>query len=177
MNEAVNTIMNRRSIRRYKDTPVSRDIIEALLKAGMAAPSATNRQPWEFIVVTNKETLEKLSQATRYAKMLLQSPVCIIVCGNRERFYPTPEAQGYWVQDCSAATQNILVAAASLGLGTCWVGVFPRKTNVEAVTKILDLPEGIVPLNMIALGYPDEDPPVKDKWRPERVHWEGWHAP
>ena len=174
MNETINSIMNRRSIRRYKDIPVDRETIEALLKAGMAAPSASNRQPWELIVVTDRSMLDRLAEAHPYARMLLQAPVCIIVCGNRERFYPEPEVKDYWAQDCSAVTENILVAAQSLGLGTCWCGVFPRKERVAAVSKLLGLPEGVLPLNLIAVGHPDDDPPVKDKWRPDRVHWDGW---
>ena len=174
MNPTIENIVSRRSIRSYKDTPVDRKTIEMLLKAGMAAPSASNRQPWELIVVTNRDTLGQLVQAHPYAKMLIQAPVCIIVCGNRERFYQDEEVQGYWVQDCSAATENILVAAASLGLGTCWCGMFPARVTVGSVSKVLELPGGVIPLNLIALGYPNEDPPVKDKWRPDRVHWEQW---
>ncbi|MFC1935831.1 nitroreductase family protein [Chloroflexota bacterium] len=174
MNETIASIMGRRSVRRYRDIPVDRDTIEVLLRAGMAAPSASNRQPWEIIVVTSKETLEELTRVKSGTWMLRQAPLCIAVCSNRERFYPEPEAQELWVQDCSAMTENILVAATSLGLGTCWCGVFPRQRNVEEVAKILGLPDGIIPLNLIALGYPNEDPPVKDKWRLERVHWEGW---
>ena len=174
MNETINSIMNRRSIRRYKTTPVDRETIETLFRAGMAAPSASNRQPWELIVVTDRSMLDRLAEAHPYARMLLQAPVCIIVCGNRERFYPEPEVKDYWAQDCSAVTENILVAAQSLGLGTCWCGVFPRKERVAAVSKLLGLPEGVLPLNLIAVGHPDDDPPVKDKWRPDRVHWDGW---
>lgn len=174
MNETIRNIMGRRSIRKYQDRPVDRETLDTILKAGAAAPSASNRQPWEFIVITSREMREKLAQAHPYARMLLQAPVCIIVCGNRERFYPEKELQDYWSQDCSAVTENILVAAQSLGLGTCWCGVYPRKERVQAVSGLLSLPDGIIPLNLIALGYPDEDPPVKDKWRAERVHWEGW---
>ena len=177
MNETIQSIVGRRSIRRYKDTPVDRDTIELLLKAGMAAPSASNRQPWEIVVVTRKETREQLAKAHLNARMVQDAPVCVVICGNGERFYRDAEARDYWVQDCSAVTENILVAAASLGLGTCWCGVFPRKVLVEAVAKILGLPEGILPLNLIALGHPDADPPVKNKWHPERVHWEGWNVP
>ena len=174
MNETIASIGGRRSVRQYSDIPVDRDTIEVLLRAGMAAPSAGNRQPWEIIVVTRKEILEELARVKVGASMLREAPLCIAVCGNRERFYSESEAQEYWVQDCSAMTENILVAATSLGLGTCWCGVFPRKRNVEAVAKILGFPDGIIPLNLIALGYPNEDPPVKDKWSAERVHWEGW---
>jgi nitroreductase len=173
-NETIKAIMGRRSIRKYKPTPVDNETIETILRAGASAPSASNRQPWEFIVITKKEMREKLAEAHPYAKMLLQSPVCIIVCGNRERFYPEKEVQDYWAQDGAAVTENMLVAANSLGLGTVWCGVFPRKERVQAVTNVLKLPSDIIPLNLIALGHPDEDPPVKDKWRDERVHREGW---
>ena len=173
MNETINSIMNRRSIRRYKGTPIDRQTIETLLKAGMAAPSASNCQPWKVVVVTNRETRGRLVQA-HPQEQLLEAPVCIIVCGNSQRFYSNPELKDFWVQDCSAVTENILVAAQSLGLSTCWCGVFPRKARVEGVSEVLGLPDGVVPLNLIALGHPDESPPVKDKWRPERVHWERW---
>ena len=174
MNETIASIMGRRSIRRYRSTPVDRDVVEALLKAGMAAPSASNRQPWELVVVTDKDTRECLARIHPYAKMVTQAPVCIIVCGNRRRFYRDEELRGYWIQDCSAVTENILVAATSFGLGTCWCGVFPNKAVVEPVSGVLGLPEGVTPLNLIAVGYPNIDPRVKDKWRPDRVHWEQW---
>lgn len=174
MNETIRNIMRRRSIRKYKDKPVDRDVLDAILQAGAAAPSSSNRQPWEFIVITGQEMREGLSQAHPYARMLLQAPVCIIVCGNKERFYPDKKLQDCWVQDCSAVTENILIAAQSLGLGTCWCGVFPRRERVQAVSKLLSLPGETIPLCLIALGHPDEDPPVKDKWQAERVHWEGW---
>ena len=173
MNETINSIMGRRSVRRYKDTPLDESTIETLLKAGMAAPSAHNRQPWELVVITDRGVLDRLAAEHPYARMLLQAPACIIVCGNSERFCSGDE-EGFWVQDCSAVTQNILVAAHSLGLGTVWCGVTPRPHLIELVSRIVGLPEGIVPLNLIAVGYPAEKPPVKDKWRPDRVHWEGW---
>ncbi|MDP3063485.1 MAG: nitroreductase family protein [Chloroflexota bacterium] len=174
MNETIQSILGRRSIRRYKSTQVDKATIETILRAGMASPTASNRQPWELLVITSREGREKLARAHSYAQMLLTAPVCIVVCGNRERFYPEREAEDFWVQDCSALTENMLVAAQSLGLGTCWCGVYPRRTRVEAVSKALGLPQGIVPLNLVALGYGDEDPPVKDKWRPDRIHWETW---
>jgi len=173
MNETINSIMNRRSIRRYKSIPLDRGTIETLLRAGMAAPSAHNRQPWEFFVVTDRATLDRLAEEHPYAKMLGEAPVCIVVCGNRERFCGGDE-DDFWVQDCSAATENILVAAQSLGLGTVWCGVTPRQVLIDMVSRIVGLPEGIVPLGLIAVGHPDQDPPVKDKWRPDRVHWEKW---
>ena len=173
MNETITNIMNRRSIRRYKDTLIDRDTIEVLLKAGMAAPSAHNNQPWELMVITDRGILDNLAEEHPYAKMMRQAPVCVIVCGNRERFSGGDE-DDFWVQDGSAVTENILVAAQSLGLGTVWCGVTPRSVLVELVSRIAGIPEGIVPLGLIAVGYPDDDPPVKDKWIPERVHWNKW---
>ena len=173
MNETINSIMGRRSVRRYKDTPLDEPTIEALLKAGMAAPSAHNRQPWELMVITDRRVLDRLAAEHPYARMLGQAPVCIIVCGNSERFCSGDE-EGFWVQDCSAVTENILVAAWSLGLGTCWCGVTPRPALIEMVSRIAGLPDGIVPFSLIVVGYPDGEPPVKDKWHPDRVHWEGW---
>ena len=174
MNETINSIMNRRSIRRYKDTPIDEATIETLLKAGMAAPSGHNTQPWELFAVTDRGLLDRLAEEHPHARMIHQAPLAIVVCGNSQRFYHDPEQAEFWVQDCSAVTENILVAAQSLGLGTCWCGVYPRKVLIERVTRTLDLPEGIVPLSLIAVGHPDQDPPVKDKWRPDRVHWEEW---
>jgi nitroreductase len=105
--------------------------------------------------------------------MLRQAPLCIIVCGNRDRFCSADEEE-FWIQDTSAVTQNILVAAQSLGLGTVWCGVTPRPHIVQMVSRVVGLPRGIVPLCLIAVGYPDEDPPVKNKWRDERIHWNKW---
>ena len=173
MNETINSIMGRRSVRRYKDTPLDEPTIEALLKAGMAAPSAHNRQPWELMLITDRRVLDRLAAEHPYARMLGQAPVCIIVCGNSERFCSGDE-EGFWVQDCSAVTENILVAARSLGLGTCWCGITPRPALIEMVSRIAGLPDGIVPFSLIVVGYPDGEPPVKDKWHPARVHWERW---
>jgi len=174
MNQTIKDIMGRRSIRRYKDTPVDKETIEVLLKAGMAAPSAHNNQPWELMVLTERKILDQLAEEHPYAKMLRQAPVCLIVCGNRERFCTADDEEDFWVQDCSAVTENILIAAQSLGLGTCWCGVTPRPVLIEMVSRIAGIPEGIVPLDLIAVGYPDDDPSVKDKWVPERVHWNKW---
>jgi nitroreductase len=173
MNETIRSITGRRSIRRYKPTPVDKPTIETLLKAGAAAPSAHNRQPWEFIVITERPILDQLANEHPYAKMLRQAPLCIIVCGNRDRFCSADEEE-FWIQDTSAVTQNILVAAQSLGLGTVWCGVTPRPHIVQMVSRVVGLPRGIVPLCLIAVGYPDEDPPVKNKWRDERIHWNKW---
>ena len=172
MNEVLQAIANRRSIRKYQDREVDEATITLLLKAGMAAPSASNLQPWEFIAITDRKTLDRIADTHRYGKMLYHAPLCICVCGNLERAYK--DLPDYWVQDCSAATENILLAVEALVLGAVWCGVHPRPERVKAVREILGLPSHVIPLNVIAVGYPDDDPPVKDKWREDRVHWQRW---
>ena len=172
MNETLHTILHRRSIRRYRAEEVDQASVALMLKAGMAAPSAGNLQPWEFIVITERRNIDLIADAHTGGRMLRRAPLCICVCGNLERVYR--DVPDYWVQDCSAATENILLAAEALGLGAVWCAVYPRQDRVAAVSKILGLPCHVVPLNVIALGYPDEDPPVRDKWREDRVHWQGW---
>ena len=172
MSETLKTIANRRSIRRYENRLVDRETIERILRAGVAAPSANNRQPWEFVVVTEREILDRIAEFHPYAKMLFDAPLCICVCGNVRR--ELGGAPKFWAQDCSAVTQNILLAAEALGLGAVWCGVYPEEGIVESTRRVLGLPSHIVPLNVIPLGYPDEDPPVKNKWREDKVHWQKW---
>ena len=166
--EFTQTIFARRSIRKYTDKPVSEEAIETLLKAAMAAPSASNRKPWQFIVVTKRETLDSLAEAHRHGKMLFQAPLCIAVCGD------LTEMERYWVQDCSAATENILLAATALGLGAVWLGVYPRDERIEAVHPILALPDHITPLNLVSIGHPAEEKPSRTQYDETRVHWERW---
>ena len=172
MNEVLQVIANRRSIRKYQDREVDEATITLLLKAGMAAPSAHNLQPWEFIVVTDRKTIDLIANAHSGGKMLYEAPLCICVCGDLERAHK--DFTDYWVQDCSAATENILLAVEALGLGAVWCGVHPRPDRVKPVREILGLPSTVIPLNVIAVGYPDDNPPVKDKWREDGVHWQKW---
>ena len=166
--EFTQTILARRSIRKYTDEPVSEEAIETLLKAAMAAPSASNRKPWQFIVVTKRETLDSLAEAHRHGKMLFQAPLCIAVCGD------LTEMERYWVQDCSAATENMLLADTALGLGAVWLGVYPRDERIEAVRPILALPDHITPLNLVSIGHPAEEKPSRTQYDETRVHWERW---
>ena len=167
-NDAIKNIMTRTSIRKYTDQPVTKAEIETLLKAGMAAPTAVNKQPWHFVAVTDKAKLKEL--AGNRGRMLEQCALAIVVCGNLEKAMPG-KAQGYWIQDCSAATENILLAANALGLGAVWTGVYPIDERVEAVSKAVKLPEHIVPLCVIVIGHPAESPTPKDKWKPENVSY------
>ena len=165
---AINNIMTRTSIRQYTDETVSKADIETMLRAGMAAPTAVNRQPWHFVAVTDKAKLAEL--AGRRGGMIKQASVAIVVCGNMDKAMQGP-GQAFWVQDCSAATENILLAANAIGLGAVWTGCYPMDDRVAEVSKTLKLPETIVPLCVIAIGHPAEQPAPKDKWKPENVSY------
>ena len=164
---AINNIMTRTSIRQYTDETVSKADIETMLRAGMAAPTAVNKQPWHFVAVTDKA---KLTELAGRRGLIKRSAVAIVVCGNLDKTMQGP-AQAFWVQDCSAATENILLAAHALGLGAVWTGCYPIDDRVAEVFKVLKLPENIVPLCVIAIGHPAEQPTPKDKWNPENVSY------
>ena len=170
VNQTLKVIHNRKSVRHFTDQAVSKEQLEILLRAGMAAPTAVNRQPWVFYVVTKRETLDALGKQLPYAKMLLQAQAAIVVCGDMEKAGNLKE-QAYWVQDCSAATQNILLAAESIGLGAVWTAAFPYDDRTKVVIETLSLPEKHVPLNVIPIGYPTGEDQPKDKWKPENVFW------
>lgn len=165
-------ILTRTSIRQFTDKPVEMATLDELVKAGMAAPSAVNKQPWAFVVVTDREVLDALNDNHPYAN-LKTATAAIIVCGNMKEALEG-EAKEYWVQDCSAATENILLAAHAYGLGAVWCGVYPNPERIPAVKQVLGLPDYITPLNIITLGYPDENPAPKDKWNPEKIHYQKW---
>lgn len=163
---AVPDILARRSIRKFKDQPVGQEQIDILLQAAMAAPSARNEKPWHFIYITERETLNRLV-THKHAKMLQQATLCICVCGE-------PEASEYWEQDCSAATQNILLAATGLELGSVWLGIHPQDERVQKVREVLGIPDTITPLNLIAIGHPDDEKEARTQYDEVRVHSESW---
>ncbi len=167
-NAAIENIMTRTSIRSYTSRKVASDTVEMLLRAGMAAPTARNAQPWHFVVISDRAKLDELAGTNRHGKMLKEAPLAIAVCGDMSKALDG-KGQEYWIQDCSAATENILLAAHALGLGAVWTGCYPMEDRVTAVTKVLNLPENIVPLCVIVIGYPNESPQPKDKWIPENV--------
>ena len=170
---ALETIMTRTSVRAYTDQPVEDEKIELMLRAGMAAPTAVNKQPWAFVVVRSREQLDRLKEANPYARMLESAQLAIVVCGDMSKAIEGP-MQSYWIQDASAATENILLAAHALGLGAVWTGVYPNPERVAPVSEALSLPSHVVPLCVIPMGYPAESPQPKDKWKPENVHYEQW---
>jgi len=166
--ELIKTILARRSIRKYTAEPVSERDIKTLLEAAMAAPSASNRKPWHFVVVTNRQTLDKLASVHPHGKMLFEAPLCIAVCGAKTI------SPRYWVQNCSAATENLLLAATALGLGAVWLGVHPREGRVGPIRKVLKIPETIVPLNLVSIGHPAEEKDPRTQYDELRVHHEHW---
>jgi len=166
----MDAILNRKSIRKYKDIKISDEIVEELLKAGMAAPSAGNEQPWEFIILRDKEVMKKITEVHPYSKMLLNADVAIVVCGDEAK----EKYKGFWVQDCSAATENILLAAEDKGLGAVWLGVYPATDRVDAIKEVLNLPASVIPLSIIPVGYPDEERKPGDRFNKERIHYDRW---
>lgn len=166
----MNAIFNRRSIRKYTKQEIAEETIETLLRAAMAAPSAGNEQPWHFVVIKDKDILYSIPKFHPYSQMLRDASCAIVVCGD-----PTLETnKGFWVQDCSAATENILIEATDLGLGSVWLGVHPDKDRVKPVQALLELPESIIPLCIIALGYPTDSKTPVDRFNKARIHTNKW---
>lgn len=168
-NAAYMNIIHRVSVRRYADKPVMAEQVSAILHAAMSAPSGVNKQPWEFIVVDEPELLAQLADALPYAKMAAHASVAIVVCGNKERFLDGIDGN-LWEQDLSASSENILLAAHSIGLGGVWTCIYPHEERIDPVRSILNLPENLVPFNLIPIGYPEKEHAPMDKWHPERVH-------
>jgi nitroreductase len=171
-NEALHVIYTRRSVRSFTGEAIAREDLMKILRAGMSAPSAVNIQPWSFIAVTKRETLDELCDRLPYAKMLDKAGAAIVVCGipDKDAVY----SGKYWVMDCSAASENILLAAHALGLGAVWTAVHPDDEKVRTVRKILNIPQNIIPLNVIPIGVPKGKGAVIDKFREENIHWERW---
>ncbi len=175
-NKGIENIMTRTSIRQYDATrKISPDTVEILLKAAMSAPTAVNKQPWQFVVLDKREAIDSLAQYLPYAKMLEHAPLAIVTCGDLTEAIEG-EGETYWVQDVSAATENLLLAAHALGLGAVWTGVYPISERVAGVQKALMLPDSIVPLAVVPIGFPAMDQKPKDKWKPEKVHYNSYQG-
>ncbi|NUM34126.1 MAG: nitroreductase family protein [Candidatus Brocadiae bacterium] len=172
--DALSVIHSRKSVRKYVvDKPVSKEDITTLLKAGMAAPTAADKRPWAFVVVTEREKLNALADGLPYGKMLKEAGVAIVVCGVPERMLPGKEAD-FWVQDCAAATQNILLAAEAIKLGAVWIGCYPLEERLPNIRKILGIPEAMIPLNVISIGHPIGIEKPKNKYDEKNIHWNQW---
>jgi len=163
-------INKRRSVRRFKDQEVESSTVEQLLKAGMQAPSAGNQRPWEFVVVRDSKLKDAIGNMSPYSGMAATAPVLIIVCGSKERMR-MPE---FMAQDLGACTQNILLEAVNQELGTVWIGVYPKEERVQLISEILNLPESLVPYNVIVVGHPElEDANhFVDRYEADRVHFD-----
>ena len=165
----VDIIMSRRSIRQFTSEPVNDETLILLLKAAMAAPTACNSQPWEFIVITEKDMLDRIRSKFLFARY--NAPAAIVVCGNIG-IANNSAAHDHWVQDCSAATENILIAAAGMGLGAVWIGVYPYPSKIKPLAEALGIPEHVVPLSMVLVGHPAEIKEPRTQYNEHKVYWQ-----
>jgi nitroreductase len=170
MMNTLEAISTRRSVRSFTSKPIAKEIVEELLRAAMSAPSAGNEQPWQFVVMDDRRMLDRIIDVNPNAKMCKEAQAAILVCGDTSKEkYP-----GFWVQDCSAAAQNILLAAHDKGIGSVWTGVYPIEERVEGFRRLLGLPENVVPFCLVPLGYPAKQVPQVDRFQRDRVHHNGW---
>lgn len=166
----LDNIATRTSVRDYEARPVEKEKIEKMLRAAMAAPTAMNKQPWHFVVVDQRNVLDALAGANPYAKMLKKAPLAIVVCGNTHKMIEGG-GRDFWIQDASAATENLLLAAHAMGLGAVWTGAYPSEERCISISKVLSLSDNLIPLNMIVVGYPAEQPQPKQKFKEENVSY------
>jgi nitroreductase len=168
--DAMQAILSRRSIRRYTDKDVSDEVVKELLEAAMSAPSAGNEQPWHFVVIRDRQILNEIPKIHPHSGMLKEAPLAILICGDES----LQKYKGYWVQDCSAATENLLVAVNAKGLGGVWLGVYPLEDRVVGIRKLLGMPENVIPFALLSIGYPDEQKPPAERYDESRVHHDKW---
>jgi nitroreductase len=163
-------ILSRRSVRKYEKQAISAEELTDLVRYAMYAPSAVNKQPWHFIIIDDRNVLNEIMKFHPHASMLSQAAAAILVCGDEEMAH-TP---AYWPVDCSAATQNLLLAAHGKGFGAVWLGIYPREERIEAMKKLMQLPAHIHPFSLISIGYTTEAPRIANRFKPERIHTNKW---
>ena len=168
--DAIEAILSRRSIRKYTTKSVSKELIKNLLEAAMSAPSAGNQQPWHFIVIIDTKILIDIPTFHNHADMLKEAALGILVCCDKD----LEKHKGMGIQDCSAATENILIAVQAKGLGAVWLGVYPRKERIDGLRKLLNIPEHIIPFSLISIGYPAEEKPRANRYNESRIHYNKW---
>lgn len=172
MNARLHDLFARRSVRAYQRQDVSDELVRDLLEAAMAAPSAVAKDPWEFLVVRNREMLTRIASRLPNGTMLCEAALGIIICGDLQRAHDGQLS--YLLQDCSAAIENLLLAASMLGLGACWLGVHPREDRVAHLRSVLRIPDAIIPVSAVAIGWPTETPAPRTRFRAASVHHESW---
>ena len=170
--EQLDFIFGRRSIREYSSNKVTDEVVQKLLEAAMAAPSAVAKDPWRFVVIRNREKLSEITAALPNGQMLASAALGIVVCGDLEAVHD--RQLSYLLQDCSAAIENLLVCAHVLGLGACWLGVHPREDRVQRIREIFGLPTSVIPVACISIGHPAESKEPRTRFNPEYVHLDGW---
>ncbi|MDE6009960.1 MAG: nitroreductase family protein [Muribaculaceae bacterium] len=168
-------IMTRTSVRAYTPRPVEKTTVDTLLHAAMAAPTAANKQPWRFVVVDDRSLLDSISNNFKNMQMARNAALAIVLCGDTEVALPG-DARDFWVQDVSAATENLLLAAHAAGLGAVWCGIYPVQERTDRFSKMLSLPVNILPMACVCVGYPDGTPVPKDKWHPEYIRYNSWNS-
>jgi len=168
--DTLKAIFTRRSVRNFSDQPVSPEDLQDLLRAGMQAPSARDERPWHFIVISNPDLLYSITEFHPHATMLHEAPLAILVCSDRD----LEKKRASWLQDCSAATENILLAVHAKGLGGVWLGIFPDADRVKGMQSLLSLPETIRPVALVAIGHPASQPEPENRFDATRVHENGW---
>ena len=166
-------IKTRRSIRKFKPVTITKDQIKVILEAAMLSPSGCNTRPWRFIAITSRDMLNKLADAHPWAKMLRTASLCIVVVAlpKAQENVQNGLAEGFYPQDCGAATEHIILQAEAMGLGSCWCGVYPREVTMSAIANVLDIPKDEIPFSLIAIGEKDEDPAPRGRYEEEKVTW------
>ena len=166
----LDNIATRTSIRDYEARKVEKEKIEKMLRAAMAAPTAMNKQPWHFVVVDKRDVLDALAEVNPYANMLKKAPLAIVVCGDTDKMIEGG-GRDFWIQDASAATENLLLAAHAMGLGAVWTGAYPSEERCKGISGALSLSDNLIPLNVIVIGYPAENPQPKEKFKEENISY------
>ncbi len=168
----IDCIMTRASVRSYTGEQINDSLVNKILRAGMAAPTAANQQPWQFIVVNEQNLKDSITAAFEYTKMVENCSFAVVVCGDMDNLFEgdIPDG-GFWVEDCSAASENMLLAAHALGIGGVWCGIYPIKDREDRLRSILNLPSNLTPLNVMAFGYPAHPVAPKDKWITSKIHY------
>ena len=168
--DTMDAILSRRSIRKYTKEPVPKEVLNQLLEAAMSSPSAGNEKLWHFIAIDDRQILDEIPKYHPYADALRHAPLAVVVCGDLK----LEILEGFWLQDCSAATENMLIAAQAKGLGAVWLAIYPRQERVIVIQELLGLPEHVVPLCIVAIGYQAEKKVSENRFDPSRIHWNVW---